>query len=200
LVFTSLSMVICASVANIYPYGGVRQCLFLAPLLDLFAGIVFADLVKRLPGSLRLGATVAFVALIFLSGYRGMRAQSPYAEYEDTRSILAELARLSGPHDQVWVNHDAVESVDFYLQGKDHRFVYGNYHGDAPQQYVPELVASIDRHTDRLWLVFSHLQQPSDLAEQQLIVNSLRSDWNIRSVILPQNAALFLAIRKVYAQ
>ena len=89
----------------------------------------------------------------------------------------------AAPGDQVWVNHDAVEAVDFYLQGKDNRFVYGKFHGDAPQKYVPELLRSIDQHTDRIWLVFSHLQQPSDHAEQQLIVNSLRTGWDVHSVL-----------------
>ena len=196
LAFTSVFVTICASIARAYPYGGIRQCLFLAPGLALFAGVAFADLLKRLRGTLQPVATVALLALICLSGYRGIRSQWPYGEYEDTRSILKELARSSRPGDQVWVNHDAVEAVDFYLQGKDNRFVYGKFHGDAPQKYVPELLRSIDQHTDRIWLVFSHLQQPSDHAEQQLIVNSLRTGWDVHSVLTPTNAALFVAHRR----
>jgi uncharacterized membrane protein len=197
--FTSASITICASVAKVYPYGGVRQCLFLAPVLALFAGVVFADLLQRLRVSLQPAATVGFMALILLSGYRGMLRQWPYAEYEDTLSILRKLAKSSAPNDQVWVNHDAVEAVDFYLQGKDHRFIYGRFHGDAPQEYVPELLESIDRQRDRLWLIFSHLQQPSDRSEEQLIVNSLRSCWDVHRVIAPMNAALYVAHRRTSA-
>jgi len=196
LVFTSVLFTICASVAGVYPYGGVRQCLFLAPVLTLFAGVVFADLLQRLQGSRQPVFAIAFIAVILLSGYRGMLRQWPYGEIEDTRSILRELAKSSGPNDQVWVNHDAVEAVDFYLQGKDHRFTYGSFHGDAPQEYVPELLGSIDRHTDRLWLVFSHLQQLSDFSEEQLIVNSLRSGWDVQGVIAPTNTALWVAQRR----
>ena len=192
LIFTSLSIVICASLLRIYPYGGIRQCLFLAPVTTLFAGVVFADLLPRLRGSLRPAAAVGLMILIFLSGYRGILRLWPYGEYEDTKSILKELAVSSAPNDQVWVNHDAVEAVDFYLQGKDHRFIYGKFHKD-PQEYIPELLGSIDRHSDRLWLVFSHLQQPSDRYEEQLIVNSLRSDWDVRRVITPTNTALYVA-------
>jgi uncharacterized membrane protein len=195
LVFTSVSITICASIARLYPYGGIRQCLFLAPGLILFAGVVFADLLQRLRGSLQPAVTIAFMALILFSGYRGMLRQWPYGEYEDTLSILRELSRLSAPNDQVWVNHDAVEAVDFYLQGKDHRFVYGKFHKDA-KEYIPELLRSIDSHSDRIWLVFSHLQQPSDRAEEQLIVNSLRSGWDVQSVIAPTNAELFVAHRR----
>lgn len=194
--FTSVSITICASIARAYPYGGIRQCLFLAPGLALFAGVVFADLLQRLRGTLQPVATVALLAIICLSGYRGIRSEWPYGEYEDTRSILKELARSSTPSDQVWVNHDAVEAVDFYLQGKDRRYVYGKFHGDTPGEYVPELLASIDRRTDRIWLVFSHLQQPSDHAEEQLIVNSLRSGWDVHSVLAPTNAELYVANRR----
>jgi hypothetical protein len=197
LVFTSLLITMCASVARVYPYGGVRQCLFLAPVLTLFAGIVFADLLQRLRASLQPVAAVGLMALIFLSGYRGMLRQWPYGEYEDTVSILKELARSSAANDQIWVNHDAVEPLEFYLQGKDHRFIYGKFHGNAPQEYVPELLASIDQHRDRFWLVFSHLEQPSDRSEEQLIVNSLQSGWEVRCVIAPTNAALYVAHRRI---
>src|SRR5262249_32981473 len=74
LVVTTLLAVIGASVANIYPYGGVRQCLFLAPLVDVFAGVIFAAAMQKLPGSFRLAAGAALVALILVSGYRSMLA------------------------------------------------------------------------------------------------------------------------------
>lgn len=195
LVLTSMSITICASVARVYPYGGIRQCLFLVPVLTLFAGVVFADLLQRLKGSLQPAATLGLMALILLSGYRGMLRQWPYGEYEDTQSILKELAKSSAPNDQVWVNHDAVAAFEFYLRGKDPRFIYGKFHAD-PQEYVPELLGAVDRRSNRLWLVFSHLQQPSDRYEEQLIVNSLRSDWAVHPVIAPTNAALYVADRR----
>jgi uncharacterized membrane protein len=204
LLFTSVSIIMCASVARVYPYGGIRQCLFLAPVLALFAGTAFEDLLQRLVGSLQparlrgslqMLATVTFMALIVLSLYRATLSWKPYGEYEDTLSILRELARSSTPNDQIWVNHDAVEALDFYLQGKDSRFIYGAFHAD-PQKYMPELLGSIDPHRDRIWLVFSHLQQPSDHAEEQLIVNSLQSEWDVRSVIAPTNTELFVAHRR----
>ena len=195
MVFTSILITICAAVARVYPYGGIRQCLFLAPVLTLFAGVVFADLFQRLKTFRRPVVTVGFMILILVSGYRSMLSAWPYAEVEDTRSILKELARSRAPNDQVWINHDAVQPVEFYLQGKDHRFIYGEFHKD-PQEYVPELLGSIDRHSDRIWLVFSHLEQPSDRSEEQLIVNSLRSGWDVHPVIAPTNAALYVAYRR----
>ncbi|MGA9416551.1 MAG: glycosyltransferase family 39 protein [Terriglobales bacterium] len=195
LVFTSVAITGGASVVKLYPYGGIRQCLFLAPGLILFAGVVIADLLQRIRKSWQPMVTVGFLALILFSGYRGMRKQRPYAEYEDTLSILRELAKSSAPSDQVWVNHDAVEAFQFYRPQRDPRFFYGTFHADA-NQYLPELSGFIEPRTDRLWLVFSHLQQPSDRAEEQLIVSSLRSGWDVQSVIAPMNTELFVAHRR----
>lgn len=192
LVFTSLSIVICASLARVYPYGGVRQCLFLAPVLTLFAGIVFADLLRWLKGCRRPVITLGFVALILLSGFRSMLTASPYGEVEDIRSVLNELARSCAPSDLVYVYWGAVPAVDFYLQGEDRRFHYGKYHRDAPQEYVPELVAAIERRTDRIWLVFSHVYD----SEEQGIVDSLRSGWDVHPVVAATGATLYVAHRR----
>ena len=196
LVFTSVAITFLASLAKLYPYGGIRQCLFLAPGLTLFAGVVLDDVlrkVKIIPWEPLV--TGGFLVVILFSGYRGMVKQWPYSEYEDTQSILGKLDKLSAPNDEIWVNHDAVEAVDFYLQSKDPRFVYGTFHKD-PNEYIPELSAEIDPHRERIWLVFSHLEQPSDYFEEQLIVSSLRPRWDVQEVLEPTNTELFLARRR----
>ena len=195
LVFSSLLLTACAGVARYYPYGGVRQCLFLTPVLTLFAGIVFDSFLRRLRGSWQAVAISGLGAAILMSGERNVLRERPYAEIEDIVSVLRELDRSNATNDQVWVNHDAVPAVEFYLGRRDHRFIFGNFHPN-PQEYVPELLKAVDRHTDRLWLVFSHLEQASDYSEEQLIVNSLRPDWDVRSVVTPENTALYLAHRR----
>lgn len=201
LTLLSLGITIGASIAKVYPYGGVRQCLFLAPGIALVAGIAFADLVQRIKvPRQREVATVAALGIIvvslLVSLYRGNRKnQFPYGEYEDIQSVLAPLNRGLAPQDQVWVNHDAVPAVRFYRRMKDGRFCYGKYHAD-PQQYIPEVRAFAARRTQRMWLIFSHLQQPSDRAEEQLIVHSLRPGWDVHCVAAPRNAELYLANRK----
>jgi hypothetical protein len=195
LTFTSVFITFCASVVRLYPYGGVRQCLFLAPVLALFAGLSFANLVERIKGPLRFIAFVGLLAVAVFSLFRAIRNEWPYREVEDTQSILKELARSSAQDDQVWVNHDAVAAFEFYQHEKDPRFIYGKFHPDA-RDYLPDLSKSIDSHTNRVWLVFSHLTQSSDRAEAQLILNSLSSEWNVQRVLEPVNTALYVANRK----
>jgi uncharacterized membrane protein len=195
LFFTSASLVICCSVARLYPYGGVRQCLFLAPVFALFLGISFAEVLQRIKGSMQPVAAAALLAFIACSLLRGAHSERPYGEIEDTQSILKELANSSASNDQVWVNHDAVAAFEFYRHDKDPRFIYGSYHED-PREYIPELCRSIDDQTNRFWLVFSHLTQASDRAEEQLILDSLSSEWNVHRVLAPTNTALYVAYRK----
>jgi hypothetical protein len=192
---TSLLITMGASVARMYPYGGVRQCLFLAPVLALFAGVAFADLLQRLKGPSWSVLTVALMAVVVLSLYRGMLKDSPYKEFEDTQTVLKELARSIAPNDEVWINHDAVDAVEFYQRGNDSRFIYGRFHANAGE-YTPELLRSINQNSNRLWLVFSHLEQASDRAEEQLIVNSLRPGWDVQRVVAPTNAELYIAYRR----
>jgi hypothetical protein len=99
------------------------------------------------------------------------------------------------PHDQVWVNHDAVPAVRFYRPTDDSRFWYGKYHDDAAE-YIPELQRFVDPQTKRVWLIFSHLQQARDREEEQLIVNSLRSGWDVHTVAAPTNTELDVASRR----
>ena len=80
LTFLSLFITIGASIASVYPYGGVRQCLFLAPGVALIAGLAFADLVQRIKvPRQREDATVAvlgiIVVLLLTSLYRGQSAR-----------------------------------------------------------------------------------------------------------------------------
>jgi hypothetical protein len=203
LLLTSLSLFITfgASIARVYPYGGVRQCLFLAPGVALIAGVAIADLVQRIKvPRQREAATTAvlgiIVVLLLTSLYRGnLKTQWPYGEYEDIQSVLSSLNRGLAPQDQVWVNHDAVPAVQFYRRTKDSRFCYGKFHAN-PQQYIPDLRAFVTPRTQRIWLIFSHLQQPSDRAEEQLIVHSLRPGWDVHSVAAPRNAELYMANRR----
>ena len=194
-VIVSFAITLLASIGKYYPFGGIRQCLFLTPGFILLVGVALAHFLKTLSGITRKLVVAAVLAIVLISGYRGFVSQSPYLEYEDTLSILQALRKSAGPNDLIWVNHDAVEAVDFYLQGADHRFVYGQFHPN-PQDYIPEVSADLAPNYDRVWFVFSHLQQPSDRMEEQLIVGDLRPNWEVQSVLAPTNTELFVARRR----
>jgi uncharacterized membrane protein len=191
--FSCVLIVVCTSLARVYPYGGIRQCLFLSPLLALFAGCSLASLLQPLRPNLRPIAAAVILAIISLSLLRTMRHSSPYEEFEDTKSVIRELAQSCEPSDQVWVNHDIVPPFQFYFPAKDQRFVYGKVHAD-PKEDLQQLFGAIDPHTDRLWLVFSHMADGP--AGEKLIVKALQPDWDAKQVMSATNVALYLARRK----
>lgn len=199
LLITSFCVTMIAAVRHMYPYGGIRQCLFLSPVLILFAGVALEELVSFVKGSYSSAAALLVLGVIVVSGARGIPRQKPYAEFEDNQSLLRELARSDRPGDQVWVNHDAVDAFRFYLPAGDSRFIYGKYHRDL-DDYVPELRASVSPGTTRLWLVFSHTEQPSDHAEEELILSEFRQGWTVEKRVGAVNADLYLATRSLPQQ
>lgn len=194
LLISSFAIVIAASVKHLYPYGGIRQCLFLAPVLIFFAGWVCAEALNYFP--LRHSAFIALgvLGLICISGWRGITRQWPYGEFEDNQALLRGIARFSAPRDQVWVQHDAVDAFEFYLPGGDRRFTYGKYHADL-NAYVPDLLGAVRPSTDRVWLAFSHLEQPRDRAEEQMILKTLGANWRVQEELSAPNVELYEAMR-----
>lgn len=192
LVFTSVLITMCASVVGIYPYGGIRQCLFLAPVMTLFAGVVFADTLKQFRGSWRSFGSLALMSLILFTGYRSLRRPSPYAEVENISRVLTALHHSIAQGDRVYVYYGAKPALDFYWPRLGPNFVFGKSHRDDPQKYVPDLLGLVGPHTSRIWLVFSHVYD----SEEHEIVDGLRSHWNVRRVVAATGAALYVANRK----
>jgi hypothetical protein len=191
LAFASVLINIGASLAGLYPYGGIRQCLFLAPVWALFAGIAFSDLVERLGGNCRKAAALGLMVLILVSGSRGILKASPYEEFQDVRRLLNTLSQSSVPTDQIYVHHGAAPAVAFYWRENNARLLYGRDHTDAPQQYAPEMLASIHGTTDRIWLVFTNTHG----SEEQDILDSLRPGWDVKCAVAATRATLYVARR-----
>ena len=146
-----------ASIANVYPYGGVRQCLFLAPAVALFVGVAFADLTQRLNVSVRPIATVALLAVIAVCLTERPSGSGHTANNEDPKSVLRTLQTEIGPNDEVWVNHDAAEAMNFICRGATRGLSTGSIEEKgAGQGYVFRLLGSIDSHRKRVWLILPY--------------------------------------------
>jgi hypothetical protein len=86
-----------------------------------------------------------------------------------------------------------VPAIDFYVKDRDPRFTYGDFHQQTPEKYVSEMLLGRRPATDRLWVVFSHI----DLGEDQRILRDLSTEWNVEPVISVKGSALYLARRRV---
>ncbi len=192
LAFTSVGTVLVCAILHKYPYGPIRQCLFLSPVLCALAAVCIVQLIDRVRRPLRTSLFAGIVCVTVLSGGMQIRAMKPYAEIEDIQRILSALEVGAGPHDLVYIYPGAVPATDFYITPRDPRFLYGDYHQDAPNRYVTDILANADPRTGRLWLVFSHVYRNED----RWIVGGLSAGWEINPVLVAQGSSLYLARRR----
>jgi hypothetical protein len=195
LAFTSCGIVLMCSILRLYPYGGIRQCLFLAPVLCLLASEGLVQVANRIPGRAHALAFVAIVCVVAASGVFQIRLLKPYAEVEDIQKVLLSLRSNIEPGDEVYIYPGAVFAVDFYVKKRDSRFMYGDYHQQAPEKYASEIRSGLEPEVNRLWIVFSHIYRDED----QRILHDLGKDWNVEPVLSVQRAALYRATRRAVA-
>ncbi len=192
LAFTSVGTVLACAVLHLYPFGAIRQCLFLAPVLCLFAAASLVEVARRFPGYAKTAMFVAIVCIVVVSGVVQFRSVKPYAEVEDIQQVLVVLRSHIEPGDGVYIYPGAVPAVDFYMKDRDPRFTYGDYHQQAPEKLVSEMMVGLRPETKRFWIVFSHVYRDED----HRILHDLNPDWQVDSVLSVKGSALYLASRR----
>jgi len=189
LAFTSFGTVLAFSLLHLYPYGPVRQCLFLAPVMCLFAATCLVEISERFAGRANVLVFAAMAGLVVLSGALQIRSLKPYAEVEDMQQVLQFLHGHMEPGDNVFVYPGAVPAVDFYLKQRDPRFLYSDYHQQEPEKYAVEMQAGLAPGTRRAWILFCHIFRQED----QRILGDLGADWNVAPALSVKGCALYLA-------
>jgi hypothetical protein len=189
LAFTSFGTVLVCAVLRIYPYGATRQCLFLAPVLCLLASASLVEIANGFPRRVNRLILSAIVCVVVVSGILQIRAVKPYAEIENIQRVLRQLQNQLHSSDEIYIYSGAVPAVDFYVKTRDQRFVYGDFHREAPETYASEILASLRPGTSRIWILFSHIHQDED----QKIVRDLSPEWEAKPAFLAQGSALYLA-------
>ena len=178
---------------RLYPYDGVRQCLFLAPVLYLFVSETLAFSVNQIESSpWRNAAMVVFCLGIGVCGLRQIRSFRPYDEIEDVPAMLAVLHQQVKADDYVYVYSGAVPAVDFYLQKRNERFIYGDFHREDPGDYTSEALRQLPPDVNRFWILFSHIYRDEDAG----ILRSFRPDWSEHFVASSTGSSLYLLSRE----
>lgn len=189
---TSCGIVLLCSLLRLYPYGPIRQCLFLSPVLCLLASASVVHVAEKIPGRSGQVTFAAMILIIVASGIFQIRLLKPYAEIEDIQPVLQSLKTQIQPGDRVYVYPNAVFAVDFYLRNRDPRFIYGDYHQQTPSKYIDDIQSNVGPASKRLWIVFSHIYRDED----QRIISDLNACWNVQPVMSAKGVALYLAFRR----
>jgi 4-amino-4-deoxy-L-arabinose transferase-like glycosyltransferase len=205
-----------AALAHQYPFGGVRQCLYLAPLVGVAIAVGLQELLAPTTGERTLLRISLVILVLFASGIYGIAKEKPYDEVENSQPVLRRLKELAAPEDDVYIYYGARPAFEFYgdrlgfpvrlnqeaqsqwslfvadTQGE--RLIFGGHHRERPEEYAPEILSAVRPESRRLWLVFSHVMPDED----QRIMHDLKSthpDWKVSEPISTANAALYEVAR-----
>jgi hypothetical protein len=187
----SVTTAVLFALLRLYPYGGFRQSLYLAPVLVLVTATSLDHFVGKFSPSRQSVAIAAIVMTIVIAAAVDFRNKSPYAEYEDIKSVFAKLTKSAQTDDQIYVYYQAQPAFEFYKY-QPRRLIYGDDHRADPSKFVTALQGMVEPNTVRLWLVFSHVVNNED----SVILRGLERRWSIEKVVDANGAALFLAQRK----
>ncbi len=159
-----------AALLRLYPLGGMRQLLYLGPVLFLAVGLVFSRLADAAEarfgpkfgsgGARRAGSAVFAVALggVAVAGAAALLQTTPYGRRGNAEAVLATLEREARPGEFVQVSGAAAPPLRFYLgEDADDRFHFGAEGCYGPvRPCVLEMVrAAVVRGavSDRMWFV-----------------------------------------------
>lgn len=184
-------VVMVASIAHIYPFGGIRQILFLSPAVALVFAASFLSVGQGLPKATNSAWVVICIAFALFAGVVDIYKNNPYREVEDIRSVIQELDKSKTSEDAVYIYCGARPALNFY-KVKGDNFFYGKSHRRNREKYVEEILELIPPQFDRLWLVFSHLFKD----EEQFIIEHIANQWTLTKVVHAHGAALYMGIRR----
>jgi hypothetical protein len=193
LTLAAASFAIVATCASLraYPYGGVRQCLFLAPLVALLLGLSLSDFIGLLPITARKLTIVGIVCAVLLSGASQIGYVNPYREVEDIQSVLKGLDSSIQPHDRVYIYYASMQAMKYYWKHRPPLFSYQSSRWGDAGWYVKDILTAVGPNTSRVWLVFSSVFNHED----QFIVDQVSKEWNVERTVSAQGASLYLARR-----
>lgn len=129
----ALGAALAAALTGAYPLGGIRQCLYLGPLIFLAVGWAFHAVVDDMAmaaGGWRRwvapGLTAAVVGGIALVGASDIRGRDVYNASENCiKQIFAALDGRAQEGDAVYVSQWEVPLVSFYKREKPENYFYG---------------------------------------------------------------------------
>lgn len=187
----AILIVLLASIAHVYPFGGIRQVLFLSPVVALLFAASFLSLSQWFQIEARQVWFAICVVFAVFAGAVDIQKSKPYAEIQDIKSVIEGLQKGMGPDDAVYVYGPAGMSLDFYKVEGDN-FLYGKYHRDDQGKYLEEISGLIHPKFDKLWLVFSNTYND----DERLIVEHMTVQWRLTKVVDAIGAALYFGVRR----
>ena len=151
-----------ATTLGIYPLGGIRQAIYLGPIVFLAVGLAFHSVSEALASTTRqawLGSLLIVLSAgaIVHFGVDAMRRVVPYWLYDKGEDILSALQERAQKEDVLFYSTGMRELIEFHGKPNLEGLAFDRKVPcwDAPdlcfQEFVAEIIPKIGRN--RLWLV-----------------------------------------------
>ena len=159
----ALAVAFVAALFDLYPLGGVRQCLYLGPAVFLLFAHALRSAaegvaVRGIPAwAPRAGLAVAVLAVAIAGAAKATSATGPYGAGRITAQALDVLDERGRAGDAVYVHASEAAPVRFYRTP-----VPANYHflncgyGSGARDCASRVLDLMEGETRRLWLIAPH--------------------------------------------
>ena len=163
-----IAVSVAAVILNLYPFGGIRQNIYLGPVIFLAAGVSIHWMIDSLSALTRRAwvapmLAAAAVGAIALAGVGDLWRDSPYEKTHATKAILAFLKEHVEEGDMVYATAFAATSLKLYQDEKPGNYYYGKTRcADGGKNYIQEMadfVISQPNVPNRIFWV--HERKPS---------------------------------------
>jgi uncharacterized membrane protein len=155
LFFFPLLLTFIAALAKLYPYLGLRQDIFLTPLMYVFFGFGLVDLGsfihQRWIGGISLLVLLLFVILV---GFQASRTYLLDQGIGNMRPIVETLSKSFERGDKIYVYYFAEPGFTYYYKDNKDSWINGADHNGYQNGYFQE-IDNIIASNDRVWMVFS---------------------------------------------
>ena len=162
----AVGLALCAALIDAYPFGGIRQCLYLGPIVFLVAGGAFhrvgaaaAALWRRAWLAPAFGAAAVMAIAVAGAVEFTQRPERIYHVDNSIKRVIAALAELEREGDVVYASKWEAITLRFYKgEGEEpDNYFYGSvYRHPSLPDYVPAMLGEMFRAFDnprRIWLI-----------------------------------------------
>ena len=150
-VVASLAIAIGAALVHAYPFGGIRQAIFLTPMLYVMAAVGAAAIGTA---SQRWQPLVVIAALLAVVGLKGVRSHYGDVGLEPIPPLIAEFVRDRAPGDELYVSERTISAFRYYNRTSKLDWHAGLRVRRADSTSAVVQLDSLIQRPGRLWLLF----------------------------------------------
>jgi hypothetical protein len=181
-----MALTFLAACARLYPYQGIRQDIFLTPMIYVFFGFGINHLLKIIQEK-----WVVILLLLFITVITGFKPTLSYLNNpgpENMRPVAAALRKLFENGDKIYVYYAATPAFEYYYPDISESQLYisttSRGEPDAYFHQIDYLLSS----KNRIWMVFSHCYAD----ECKIIPAYVSEKGKIELVVSDKDAYLYL--------